>query len=127
MRKHHRHVATQQHHKFMLTYQDQQESAVEANATEEEWDFPEGPGGNLDDSRSLAPVSSEGGDDWQTSISEPLGTPATTLEAITNGESFPPGSKSPKFHYYDSQCPGQGAKYLTAVAFKVNATEVTKE
>ena len=99
-----------------------------AVATEEDWDFPEDSGVDLmDDSPSLAHVSPEGGDDWLTSIPEPLGPPATTLDAIRDGGSFPPGSKSPAFYFHEAQHPGQGAKYLTALAFKVNPTEVAKE
>ena len=118
----------------MLTYQ--QESAVVANADQEEWDSPE-VDFDLDNSPSQPLFPSEGNiddndqtnrkGDWLTSFSQPLGAPAITLEAIQNAGSFPPGSKSPQFYFHEAQQPGQGAKYLTSVAFNVEATEVAKE
>jgi len=66
-------------------------------------------------------------DDWLISISEPLGPPAVTLEAIMHGGSFPPNSVSPEFYFFESQHPGQGAKFLTAKPFDVPAASVTDE
>ena len=100
------------------------------NSSDDNWDsfndggFPDG----FDDIEPNLP--SEGGDvnnaetddrkrDWLTSISQPLGQTATTLEAIEQFGSFPPDSNSPEFHFHEAQHPGHGAKCLAAKAFGV--------
>ena len=129
MRNNNRHVTTNKRHlEIRLEYEQRAASALsQADATEQDWDFAEGSGVEfMDDSPSPAPVSPEGGDDWLTSIPEPLGPPATTLDAIRDGGSFPPGSKSPEFYFHEAQQPGEGAKYLTALAFKVESNRGRK-
>jgi len=65
--------------------------------------------------------------DWLTSIPDQLGNPATTLEAIVQSGAFPVDSKSPEFYYFESQCPGQGAKYLAAKPFDVPPERLSNE
>lgn len=62
--------------------------------------------------------------DWLVALPGPLGEPAITLEAIQKGGSFPEISKSPEYYYYESQNPGQGAKYLAAKPFDVSPEEL---
>ena len=103
----------------------------------QDWAFSDDHGDNVLDEISPPepPTEGDGGNniqtnskcDWLTSISQPLGDPALTLEAIMQSGSFPPSSKSPEFYFFESQNPGQGAKYLTAKPFDVSPADVTNE
>ena len=129
---------TAQHHKFMVEQEQKSDAWLHAqvqashnhNSSDDNWDsfndggFPD----DFDDSEPNLPP--EGGDvnnsetddrkcNWLTSISQPLGQTATTLEAIEQFGSFPPDSNSPEFYFHEAQNPGHGAKYLAAKAFGV--------
>ena len=108
-----------------------QAQASHHHGCEEDWDTNgcDGPSPDLD-----APVGDDDDNeqsklkcDWLTSISEPLGKPALTLEVIQQDGSFPPSSTSPQYYFFESQHPGQGAKYLTAKPFGIPPADVTNE
>ena len=80
-------------------------------------DYDEEGDGNLTDRKG----------DWLTSIPRTLGQPAITLEAIMHGGSFPPNSKSPAYYHFESQHPGEGAKYLSAKPFDVSPSAVSSK
>ena len=94
--------------------------------SDDPWDSPPTviPSGDDEDNELLPDGTS---DDWLMSISGPLGPPAVTLEQIMQGGSFPPNSASPEFYFFESQHPGQGAKYLTAKPFDVPPASVSDE
>jgi len=101
----------------------------------QDWAFSDDHGDNVLDEISPPepPTEGDGGNneqtncklDWITSISHPLGPPALTLESIIQNGSFPPNSSSPQFYFFESQNPGQGAKYLTAKPFDIPPESVT--
>lgn len=66
-------------------------------------------------------------DDWLISIPQKLGKLALSLDEIKESGSFPANSRAPEFYYFESQHPGQGAKYLTAKPFHVEPSMVGNE
>ena len=80
-------------------------------------------GSNIQDEQTSVTNS----DDWLISNPQQLGKPALSLEAIKDGGSFPANSRAPEFYFFESQHPGQGAKYLTAKPFSVQPGMVADE
>ena len=66
-------------------------------------------------------------DDWLMSIPKQLGKSVLSLDQIKEGGSFHASSRAPEFYYFESQHPGQGAKYLTAMPFSVEPCLVADE
>jgi len=98
---------------------------------DEDWTLGDNGGGHEDVFSPPSPLCADvqtnnsDSDDWLTSLPGRLGEPATTLEAIVQGGSFPLGSNAPSFYFFESQNPGLGAKYLSAKPFCATPADVS--